>query len=184
MTTPTAEIQQLRPSSPARYEQISQLRLTLAREELDQGDLAQAAEKIWGAIATALKAVAQQRGWNHRFHNHLRAVSTCLSMEWNRPDLAVTFAAIDHLHTNYYEHQLFDSDVRPLLAAAVTYCRDLGQLRRQGEPPRLANLTRRQRADRERLMRVLTMPLHPKVAFGPELTEEEMAALPPVAPGE
>ena len=184
MTTPTAEIQQLRPSSPARYEQISQLRLTLAREELDKGDLAQAAEKIWGAIATALKAVAQQRGWNHRFHNHLRAVSTYLALEWGRPDWIVNFGAMDTMHTNFYEHQMFDSDVRPLLAAAITCCRDLGQLRRQDEPPRPANLTRRQRADRERLMRVLTMPLPPKVAFGPELTEEEMAALPPVAPGE
>lgn len=183
MTTPTAEIQQLRPSSPARYEQISQLRLTLAREELDQGDLAQAAEKIWGAIATALKAVAQQRGWNHRFHNHLRAVSTYLALEWSRPDWIVNFGAMDTMHTNFYEHQMFDSDLRPYLELAEVCCRELWQVRRS-EPPRPANLTRRQRTDRERLMRVLTMPLNPKVAFGPELTEEEMAALPPVDPGE
>ena len=184
MTTPTTAPQQLRPSTPARYERISQLRLTLAREELDKGDLAQAAEKIWGAIALALKAAAQQRGWNHRFHNHLRTVSSYLAMEWNRPDLSVVFTAIDHLHTNFYEHQMFDSDVRPLLEAAVGYCRDIGQMRRSAPPRPAARLTRRQQADRERFLRILTQQLNPSVAFGPEFTPEEEAALPPVVPGE
>lgn len=183
MTTPTTAPQQLRPSTPARYERISQLRLTLAREELDKGDFAQATEKIWGAIAMALKAVAQQRGWNHRFHNHLRAVSTYLALEWNRPDWVVNFGAMDNMHTNFYEHQMFDSTVRPYLELAETCCRELWQVRRS-EPPRPARLTRRQQADRERFLRILTQQLNPSVAFGPEFTPEEEAALPPVVPGE
>ena len=37
------------------------------------------------AAASALKAVCQERGWNHRFHNHLRAAAVYLALEWNRP---------------------------------------------------------------------------------------------------
>ena len=39
--------------------------LVKAREELAQGDVRQASEKGWGAAAQMLKAVAEQRGWEH-----------------------------------------------------------------------------------------------------------------------
>ena len=180
MTTPTRP--QLRPSPPYRYQQISQLRLTMAAEELDQGDLAQASEKIWGATAAALKAVAQQRGWNHRYHNHLRVAAAYLALEWNRPDWITTFGTMDSQHTNFYEHQMYESEVRVYLDAATTYCRELWHAR-QAAPPRQAPLTPSQQADRERFLRTLTHPLTGNAAFGDELTDEEVAQLPPVVPG-
>ena len=62
----------LRASPPQRYQEISQHLLEQARQELDQGDILQASEKVWGATAHAIKALAQHRGWNHRWHNDLR----------------------------------------------------------------------------------------------------------------
>ena len=75
MTTPQPA--RLRPSSPDRYEEISRHLLQQAEEELDKGDVLQASEKIWLSVAHELKAIAQHRGWNHRYHNHIRAVASC-----------------------------------------------------------------------------------------------------------
>ena len=44
---------------------ISRRFIDHARDELDRGNRLQASEKIWGAAAHALKAIAIQRGWNH-----------------------------------------------------------------------------------------------------------------------
>ena len=40
------------------------------RQELAAGDLPQASEKGWGATVQILKAVAEQRGWEHSRHRH------------------------------------------------------------------------------------------------------------------
>ncbi len=42
--------------------------LVKAREELAQGDVRQASEKGWGAAAQMVRAVAEQRGWEHTGH--------------------------------------------------------------------------------------------------------------------
>ena len=141
----TSQPNQLRPSSPERYEEISRHLLRQAEEELDKGDALQASEKIWLAVAHELKAVAQQRGWNHRFHNHLRAAVSFLSMEWNRPDWGITFSAIENMHTNAYEHQWFPGDVRPFLEPSRLYCQELSEVR-QAPPLQGIQLTAEQQA--------------------------------------
>ena len=55
------------------YQQASQLFLAEAKQELAAGDLPQASEKGWGATAQTLKAVAEQRGWEHSQHRHHQA---------------------------------------------------------------------------------------------------------------
>ena len=52
------------------YQQASQRFLAQARQELAVGDLPQASEKGWGATAQILKAIAEQRGWEHNRHRH------------------------------------------------------------------------------------------------------------------
>ena len=44
------------------YQQASDRFLAQARQELSDGDLAQASEKGWGTTAQMLKAIAEQRG--------------------------------------------------------------------------------------------------------------------------
>ena len=179
MTTPSW--QQLRPSPPERYEEQSFHSLEQAEEELAKGDARQAAEKIWIAAANALKAVAQRRGWNHRYHNHLRSVASYLAAEWNRPDLHIAFTSLESLHVNHYEHQYKTADVRPFLDFAKTYCQSIVQML-SDEPPSQQHITAEQRRAQESRLRTLTRPLPPHAAFGPELSAEELAELPPVRP--
>lgn len=79
--------EQLRASPPQRYEEISQHFLAQARQELDNQDILQASEKVCGATTHAIKSVAQQRDWNHRWHSDLRAAANYIGFERNRPDL-------------------------------------------------------------------------------------------------
>ena len=177
----THQPEKLRPSSPERYEEISRHLLQQAEEELDKGDVLQASEKIWLAVAHELKAIAQFRGWNHRYHNHLRAVASCLSMEWGRPDWQMAFSSFDSMHTNAYEHQWFPGELRPYLEPARSYCRELANVR-QSPPPQDVQLTPEQQATQAILFRTLTRPLSERAAFGEPFTLEEEADLPPVSP--
>ena len=179
MTTPQPT--KLQPSSPDRYEEISRHLLQQAEDELDKGDVLQVSEKIWLAVAHELKAIAQQRGWNHRYHNHLRAEVSFLSMEWNRPDWLVIFGAIENMHTNAYEHQWFPSDLRPYLEPARSYCQELSEVR-EAPPPQDVQVTPEQQATQAIRHRTLTRPLNEQAAFGPQFTREEEAELPPVSP--
>ena len=179
MTTPQAE--KLRPSTPERYEAMSRHLLRQAEEELEKGDALQASEKIWGAVAHALKAVAQQRGWNHRFHNHLRAVAYFLAREWNRSGWNINFDAFDAMHTNLYEHHIHVGDLLPKLELARIYCQELWETR-VSEPPAREPLSPAERRAQGALLRTLTRQLREAAAFGDQFTEEELEDLPPVTP--
>ena len=42
--------------------------LALVDDELARGELEEASNKLWGAAAHAIKAVAESRGWEHHAH--------------------------------------------------------------------------------------------------------------------
>ena len=74
--------------------------------EIESGDLLQGSEKLWGAAAHAVKAVAEQRGWRHDSHALLfRAVRTMAATSGN-PRIISRFQSASDLHTNFYEAQL------------------------------------------------------------------------------
>jgi hypothetical protein len=155
--------------------------LRQAEEELGKGDALQGAEKVWGAAAAALKAVAQERGWNHRYHNHLRSVAFYLAVEWDRPDWNTAFAVFESVHTNFYEHQWYVADVRPRLELVKDFCQAIAHIR-PSEPPSQQHLTPEQERAQERHLRTLTRPINEQAAFGIELSEEEIEGLPPIEP--
>ena len=70
-----------------KYAELSRRYIERADEYLRAGDSVQASEKGWGAVAEAVKSIAEQRGWNHWGHHLLNDVAFQLSEEWNRPDL-------------------------------------------------------------------------------------------------
>ena len=105
MTTPIEE--KLRPSPQYRYAELSREHLEKAAAALANDDSLQTSEEIGDAVASALKALCQERGWNHRYRNHLRAAALYLVEEWRRPDFNANFRAFEDLHTNNYEHQDF-----------------------------------------------------------------------------
>ncbi len=83
---------------------ISRRFLDHARVELDKGDRLQAAEKVWGAAAHALKAIAIQRGWRHRSHDSVMSVGSQLARECGREDLAEHLISANAMHINFYEN--------------------------------------------------------------------------------
>ncbi len=148
--------EQLRASPPHRYEEISRRLLEQARQELDAGDILQASEKIWGATAHYLKAVAQERGWNHHAHNHLRDVAGYIGFAHDRQDLRILFQGLENMHINYYEHQKLESDVRDELHVATRFIAEMSELRRLEIPERQDHLSPNEASDQERRLRSLT----------------------------
>ena len=87
----------------ATYQQRSHELLAKARAELDT-DLAQAGEKAWGAAASIVKAVAEQRGRFHGNHCALYEIVGWLIDETGDAELGVLFGAAGDLHHNFYEN--------------------------------------------------------------------------------
>lgn len=86
------------------YGYLSTDSLRKARLHLGEGDLGQASEKGWGAAATALKAVAEERGWDHHRHWQLQRSLRMLMDETGDEDLSELFGHAEKLHANFYEH--------------------------------------------------------------------------------
>ncbi len=178
MTLPNTE--SMRASPPERYAAMSAHFLQEAEERLAQGDLQQAAEKIWGAAAQAVKAYAQRQGWNHHAHNHLLAAVTYLSLAFNRSDLASWYDSANFMHHNFYEHQLDEDVIRIRLGHVRQLVALLAELGHAELPQSQPHLTPEQRERQERRRLLLTR----KTAYslGPEYTPEEAASLPSVNP--
>lgn len=171
MTTPNRGPKRALP--PERYRAMSFHKLEQAREELDKGDLCQASEKIWGATAEIVKAVAQQRGWNHHAHNYLNHAALFVMYCLGRADLLSIFEQVGGAHSNYYEHQSMKDEVTTHLANARLFIDFMDGV--------LANPDLQLVPDspeQESRLRSLTR----KTAFshGPEFTPEEVAELPPI----
>ena len=59
--------------------------LNLVDDELARGELEEASNKVWGAAAHAIKAVAERRGWQHHAHALLEEAVMRLIQEENAP---------------------------------------------------------------------------------------------------
>ena len=75
----------------------------------------QAAEKGWGAASQMVKAVAEERGWDHTRHRDLFAAVFRLSRETGDREIARLFEPANLLHTNFYEGQMKEADVEDAL---------------------------------------------------------------------
>lgn len=75
-----------------------------AKEELEKGDLLQASEKLWGAAAQMVKAVAERKGWAHDSHRALSQVVNRLAQETGDRALRSSFQIAQSLHFNFYEN--------------------------------------------------------------------------------
>ena len=95
--------------------------LAQAREELAQGDLAQASEKGWGAATQMTKAVAAHRGWRHGSHVMLFDIVERLAEETGDADGLPLFTQAAALHTNFYEGWMPRRTVESGLDAVARY---------------------------------------------------------------
>ena len=88
------------------YQQASEHFLAQSRQELADGYLPQASEKGWGATAQILKAVAEQRGWEHSRHRHHLVTVSRLRVETGDGDIRRLFNTASALHENFYENTM------------------------------------------------------------------------------
>ncbi len=83
----------------ATYREQSLACLERAYAELEAGDLLQASEDGWGAAEAILKAVAQERGWEHDNLRQIVEVYGRLAAEAQRGRLTDGFDAAFMLYT-------------------------------------------------------------------------------------
>ena len=83
-----------------------------AEEQFELGDLPQASEKAWGAVAHYLKSVAKFRGWRNRRHSDLSDIAVDLAQETVDPKRIMNlYRSVSDLHQNFYEDWYLDSMV-------------------------------------------------------------------------
>lgn len=90
-------------SKEAQYARLNGKYLKDAEELLRKKDYAQASEKLWGACAEVIKAVAAKRGKALGTHRSIGEFVTKLHKEhpdWNLMD---SFSIASNLHVNFYE---------------------------------------------------------------------------------
>ncbi len=130
------------------YMENSRNLLRQAEVEFAQGDLVQASEKGWGAVAVAIKSIAQNRGWNHKHHRLMRATLGQVSDEFDRPHLRDLFNIVETLHDNFYENNWTEPEVDRGMGQAKHLLAELEELRPQ--PPRPFPFTSNRQRERWR----------------------------------
>ena len=135
-----------------RYAELSQWCISEAEGYLQRGNNIQASEKGWGATAQALKAIAEERGWNHGGHRRIVDVAQQVADEQDRQDLISLFATAQALHINFYEDWLESSSVSNYLNDVKKLLPELERIR-GGTPPEFTPENREQRNRLSRLTR-------------------------------
>ena len=81
----------------------SERMLAHAEAMLDAGDRLQASEKIWGAAAHALKAIADRRSWPYAHHADGRVIAAHIGKQAGNREIAPLFKSIEGMHVNFYD---------------------------------------------------------------------------------
>jgi len=111
-------LEDLDPRDRAReYVEVAGELLRQAESELERGNIRQAAEKVWGACALAVKAYAYQRDCRRlTSHGELWEYKSIMASElgeWVR----VAFQQASCMHTCFYEGWCDEDDVKVALKA-------------------------------------------------------------------
>ena len=102
------------------HREVSDRFLQDARFEYERGDLPQASEKAWGAVAHYLKSEAKFRGWPNESHRDLIDVAYDLALETDDPvRVDVLFGEMNFMHVNFYEDKYGPRQVSSGIDAAA-----------------------------------------------------------------
>ena len=160
MTTPLPEPGELGVEGHA---QVSRRFLEHARIQLEEGDRLQAAEKVWGAAAHALKAVGEQRGWIHDRHPNLFDIGEHLGREFGQERQFHRYLAqAEYMHRDFYLNGWSTDAIRSALADVEEFVGELDIIR--ASPPRPYTVT--DDDDRIRLGRLLGLRRTDRPAIG------------------
>ena len=84
--------------------------LVLVDDELHRNELEEAANKLWGAAAHAIKAVAEARSWQHNGHALLETAVVRLLAEGAPPRLSGLYDLASRFHRGFYGDQPFTAN--------------------------------------------------------------------------
>jgi uncharacterized protein (UPF0332 family) len=125
--------------TPESYSDLSRQYIRQAGEELAREDYCQAGEKAWGAVSTAIKSIAQQRGWNHRHHrltgDALRELADEFANDSDSNQLKQWFNTVELMHENFYENTWTEAEVADGVHRAQGLLEFLDALRHQSPRP-------------------------------------------------
>ena len=79
--------------------------------EFTAGDTLQASEKLWGAAAHAIMAVAQQRGLAYGTHRTLINAARQIADEADDDQLRLGILAAQHFHSHFYNGTMEPEDI-------------------------------------------------------------------------
>ena len=122
------QLEMARASRLAEYQRLNGKYLKEAEELLEKNDLPQASEKLWGAAAEMIKALAMKRGITLGTHRSLAVFLIRLNDEHPELDLVRGFDAAEGLHINFYEDHLPEQIVRIRAAAVKDFVEKLRRL--------------------------------------------------------
>ena len=100
------------------HTQTAQEFLAASDREFAAADTLQASEKLWGAAAHAIMAVAQQRGLEYGTHRALINAARSIADEVDDERLRSGILAARHFHSNFYNGTTEPEDIeydRPLV---------------------------------------------------------------------
>ena len=134
------------------HAQISRRFLEQAKLHLDDHDRLQAAEKIWGAAAHAIKAIGEQRGWVHDSHYNVFWIAEHLGRELGREqEFSGYMAQAGYVRVDFYGNGWSEDTLELILSAATNFIAELEVVR--NSPPRPYTVAND--SDRLRLGRLL-----------------------------
>ena len=116
--------------------QTAQDFLTKSDGYFAEGDVLQGSEKLWGAAAHAVMAVAQERGWDYGSHYAIRQVALRLADEMEDERISLGLGVAEKFNANLYHNFMEDSELdmnRPLAQRFVERILSLVEDERQGE---------------------------------------------------
>ena len=137
-------------ASPDDHTEISRQFLQHAKEELARDSRLQASEKTWGAMAHAIKAIAQERGWRHKGHYYILYIGDQIAAEFNISDISGATHYANSLHQNFYENNDNVEVISRTIDIVDAVLPELERIR--STPPR--PFTIRQSFERDRLRQI------------------------------
>jgi len=110
------------------YQALSERYLGEAKNFLEEEDLVQASEKLWGAAALIVRSVAAKRGLKLEKHGSLWSFIDKLSAENRDEEIVRFFAVANGLHRNFYENQMTRRTVEIALKDVERFIKKLRNL--------------------------------------------------------
>ena len=185
---PSTPLPQVGASDETAHAEMSQRFQEHTLIEIEKGDRLQASEKIWASVAHALKAVAENRGWQNDSHYLLHAIAVQLGNESRRygeysdhynsaaaiamPRNMYEYNSAAAMHRNMYENQEDWDTIEYARQDAQTFIDKLNSLRSNNITP--APFLIRNESDQNRLAHLLGIRLPRRDAAGRKVILDQL----------